>query len=319
MTPLNVLFMEYNWKDYFSFTKKERTGIYVLITLIGICIFVPRFFETTPLNDEVMATAISLQSAHRKQVNTDSASHVAYGKNRSAYKKIYDEPVNDRQSIDPFPFDPNTLDSAGWRKLGVSSRTARTIRNYVAKGGQFRKAGDLQKIYGLKKTDVDRLIPYVRITAPATSTMFNNKGKAPVKYVKTPPPLIDINQADTLAFISLPGIGSKLANRIVNFRDKLGGFYSVQQVGETFGLPDSTFQLIKPRLQCEPPALQKININTADINRLKQHPYIRWNVANAIVQYRQQHGAFHSPEDLQQIVLITPELYQKMAAYVTVE
>jgi competence protein ComEA len=93
----------------------------------------------------------------------------------------------------------------------------------------------------------------------------------------------------------------------------------VQQVGETFGLPDSTFQLIKSRLQCALVTIQKININTADVNRLKQHPYIRWNVANAIVQYRQQHGAFHSPEDLKQIVLITPELYQKMAAYVTVE
>jgi competence protein ComEA len=312
LTPLNVLFMEYNWKDYFSFTKKERTGIYVLLTLVGICFFIPRFFETTSLSDEAMASAINLQSAKREQVNADSARHVAYGKKRSAYKKIYDEPVNDRQSIDPFPFDPNTLDSAGWRKLGVSNRTARTIRNYVAKGGQFRKAGDLQKIYGLKKADVDRLIPFVRITAPAASIMFNNPGKAP-------PPLIDINQADTLAFISLPGIGSKLANRIVNFRDKLGGFYSVQQVGETFGLPDSTFQLIKSRLQCALVTIQKININTADVNRLKQHPYIRWNVANAIVQYRQQHGAFHSPEDLKQIVLITPELYQKMAAYVTVE
>jgi DNA uptake protein ComE-like DNA-binding protein len=310
--------MENNWKDYFSFTKKERTGIYVLITLIGICFFIPRLFETTSLSEEVMTTAINLQSAQREQVNTDSASNVSSGKKRSAYKERYDEPVIDRQAIEPFPFDPNTMDSAGWRKLGVSSRTARTIQNYVAKGGQFRKAGDLQKIYGLKKADIDRLIPFVRITAPTTS-VFNNPGKASVKYVKTPPPIIDINQADTLAFISLPGIGSKLANRIVSFRDKLGGFYSVQQVGEIFGLPDSTFQLIKPRLQCAPVTIQKININTADVNRLKEHPYIRWNVANAIVQYRQQHGAFHSPEDLQQIVLITPELYQKMAAYVTVE
>lgn len=310
--------MENNWKDYFSFTKKERTGIYVLITLIGICFFIPRFFETTSLSDEVMATAINLQSAQREQANTDSASHVSSGKKRSTYKERYDESVTDRQPMKPFPFDPNTLDSAGWRKLGVSSRTARIIQNYVAKGGQFRKAGDLQKIYGLKKADLDRLIPFVRITAPAAS-MFNNPGKAPVKYVKTPPPIIDINQADTMAFISLPGIGSKLANRIISFRDKLGGFYSVQQVGETFGLPDSTFQLIKPRLQCAPVTIQKININTADVNRLKEHPYIRWNVANAIVQYRQQHGVFHSPEDLQQIVLVTPELYQKMAAYVTVE
>ena len=140
-----------------------------------------------------------------------------------------------------------------------------------------------------------------------------------MKYVKAPPAMIDINQADTTAFIALPGIGSKLASRIVNFRNKLGGFYSVEQVGETFGLPDSTFQIIKPRLQCEPAGVQKININTADVNMLKQHPYIRWNVANAIVQYRQQHGVFSTREQLQQIVLVTPELYHKIEQYIAVE
>ncbi|HEX6430737.1 MAG TPA: helix-hairpin-helix domain-containing protein [Niastella sp.] len=311
--------MESNWRDYFSFTKKERAGIYVLITLIGICIFIPRFFKTTSIRDEVIATAIILQTARREQVKSDSTHHLSNREKRSTYNEIYYEPVNDQQVSKPFPFDPNTLDSAGWRKLGVNSRTARTIRNYVAKGGHFRNAGDLQKVYGLKKADADRLIPYVRIAAPAAAATFNNPGRTPLKYVKTPPPIIDINKADTVAFISLPGIGGKLANRIVNFRNKLGGFYSVQQVGETFGLPDSTFQLIKPRLQCAPVTIQKININTADVNQLKQHPYIRWNIANAIVQYRQQHGVFHSPEDLQQIVLITPELYQKMVAYVMVE
>jgi competence protein ComEA len=311
--------MESNWKDYFSFTKKERTGIYVLLTLIGICIIIPRFFKATSFSDELIVAAINLQKAHNEQGGRDSVKRSSYREKQSAYSENYYEPANDKPAIELFPFDPNTLDEQGWRKLGVSERTIRTIRNYVTKGGQFRHAGDLQKIYGLKKADYERLMPYIRIAAPAASSTFNNYGKAPVKYVKTPPPLIDINQADTLAFISLPGIGSKLANRIVNFRDKLGGFYSVAQVGETFGLPDSTFQLIKPRLQCAPAVIQKININTADVNRLKQHPYIRWNIANAIVQYRQQHGVFHSPEDLQQIVLIPPEVYQKIVAYVTVE
>ena len=310
--------MESNWKDYFSFTKKERTGIYVLLTLIGICIIIPRFFTTASLSNEVKAAAINLQTEQPTPMNS-GRKRLSYGEKQSAYKEIYYEPANEQQSVALFPFDPNTLDSTGWRKLGINGRIIHTIRNYVAKGGQFRHAGDLQKIWGLKKTDYDRLMPYIRITAPAASTTFYNSAKPPVKYVKAPPPIIDINQADTSAFISLPGIGSKLANRIVNFRDKLGGFYSVQQVGETFGLPDSTFQLILPRLQCAPVPMQKININTADVNVLKQHPYIRWNIANAIVQYRQQHGVFHSPQELQQIVLITPELYQKLVAYVTVE
>ena len=307
--------MENSWKDYLAFTKKERIGIYVLITLIGICALAPAFFNPSPPSEKLIAEAVDVQRMQLEKEKKEPGRRAFYKERQSPYHKIVDEPP---QAMEEFPFDPNTLDGEGWKKLGLNNRIIHIIQNYVAKGGRFRTATDLQKVYGFKKEDYDRLLPYVHIAAPAPSTTFNN-GKAPVKYVKPPPPVIDINLGDTAAFISLPGIGSRLANRIVNFRDKLGGFYSVQQVGETFGLPDSTFQLIKPRLQYTPVAVKKININTADAGTLKQHPYIRWNIANAIVQYRQQHGAFHSPEELQQIVLISPELYQKIAAYITIE
>jgi DNA uptake protein ComE-like DNA-binding protein len=253
----------------------------------------------------------------REPVNKEEMRRSRNNRQQAVYQEgLYDEPEKEPPVAALFPFDPNTLDAAGWKKLGLNDRTIRMIQHYKAKGGQFRKAADLQKMYGLKRTDFDRLAPYIQIAAPAP---FSNTSKPPVKYVKAPPAIIDINQADTAAFISLPGIGSKLASRIVNFRTKLGGFCSVQQVGETFGLPDSTFQLIKPRLQCAPVVLQRINLNTADVNALKQHPYIRWNIANAIVQYRQQHGVFSTREQLQQIVLVTPELYHKIEQYIAVE
>ena len=309
--------MESNWKNYFSFTKKERIGIYLLLALIAICITIPRFFKTTTFSEEVRVAALQLQKAPTEQVGKQAARPPFYNYKDSGYNDVHYEPVRDEPvKATLFPFDPNTLDAAGWKKLGINDRITRTIQHYLAKGGQFRTAADLQKMYSLRKEDFDRLMPYIRIAAlPPLYT----PGKPPVKYVKAPPAIIDINEADTAAFISLPGIGSKLASRIVNFREKLGGFYTVQQVGETFGLPDSTFQLIQPRLQCGRVIVQKININTADVNTMKQHPYIRWNIANAIVQYRQQHGVFRSPQELQQIVLITPELYQKLVAYVTVE
>jgi DNA uptake protein ComE-like DNA-binding protein len=302
--------MESNWKDYFSFTKKERTGIYVLLTLIAICITIPQFFRTATFSEEVRVEVMQLQKAPPEQ-------HYKQKERRPAYNDVFYGPEKEEPvKATLFPFDPNTLDAAGWKKLGINERTTRTIQHYLAKGGQFRNAADLQKMYSLKKEDFDRLMPYIRIATPPP---LYPPGKPPLKYIKAPPAIIDINQADTAAFIALPGIGSKLASRIVNFREKLGGFYSVQQVGETFGLPDSTFQLIQPRLQCGAAVLQKLNINTADANTLKQHPYIRWNIANAIVQYRQQHGLFRKPEELQQIVLITPELYQKLTAYIIVE
>ena len=128
--------------------------------------------------------------------------------------------------------------------------------------------------------------------------------------------VIDINEADTTAFIALPGIGSKLANRIISFREKLGGFYSVDQVGETHNLPDSTHQRVKSFLKVGDKQVKKININTADANTLKTHPYIRWNVANAIIQYRGQHGDYKSVDELKQIAIITPEVFEKISPYI---
>ena len=117
----------------------------------------------------------------------------------------------------------------------------------------------------------------------------------------------------------MPGIGSKLAQRIINFRSKLGGFYKTEQVAETFGLPDSTFQKIKSRLSISSSTIKQLNINTATVDELKTHPYIRYNIANAIVQYRAQHGNFAAVADIKKIMTVTDEMYNKVAPYVTVQ
>ena len=152
-----------------------------------------------------------------------------------------------------FYFDPNTLSKEGWQKLGIRDKTIKTIENYLSKGGHFRKPEDLQRVYGLRKNEYERLAPFIKIQPESkehTEKNFAAKNSSaenhvPLKSYRSLP--VDINSADTSAFIALPGIGSKLAARIINFRDKLGGFYSIDQVRETFGLPDSTFQKIKAK------------------------------------------------------------------------
>jgi DNA uptake protein ComE-like DNA-binding protein len=310
--------MENNWKDYFSFTRKERIGIIMLVALIGICTAVPYFFSSVTVPDKATVEAFNAQKAQIERSDMETAIQKSHGENYAQKTAYHNVQIN--RAVALFTFDPNTLNDEGWKKLGLNNRTIHTIQNYIAHGGRFYKPTDLQKVYGLKQDDYNRLLPYVQITiTEADKKSFDFSPKPKPKYVKAPPPIIDINQADTSAFIALPGIGSKLANRIVNFRDKLGGFYSVEQVAETYGLPDSTFLLIKSRLQCSSVTIRKININTSDAATLKQHPYIKWNIANAIVQFRQQHGAYHSPQDLQQIAIITPELFEKMVRYVAVE
>ena len=127
--------------------------------------------------------------------------------------------------------------------------------------------------------------------------------------------IVEINSADSAAWEALPGIGARLAARLIAFRDKLGGFYSVEQVKELYGLPDSTFQLLKPYLTVNAKLVHKININSAAKEELKVHPYIRWQLASMIVDYRKEHGTFASIDDLKKIQQITDDVFVKMAPY----
>ena len=144
-----------------------------------------------------------------------------------------------------------------------------------------------------------------------------NPGYAYPKFEKREPKKFEvfINSADTSDFIALPGIGSKLAGRIILFREKLGGFYSVEQVSETFGLADSVFQKIRPFLHLDG-EVKKISINSITIDQLKQHPYFRYKLANAIIAYRNQHGPFQSLEELKRISLVEDKTFDKIIYYI---
>ncbi len=117
---------------------------------------------------------------------------------------------------------------------------------------------------------------------------------------------------------AVPGIGAKLASRIVHYRESLGGFYAVDQVGETFGLPDSSFQKIKPYLQLGIFNLKRIDLNTAAKEILQSHPYIRWQIANGIIAYRLQHGGFQSVEELMQLAQMDSGKFKRMKPYLEV-
>ena len=225
-----------------------------------------------------------------------------------------------KRSIRLFYFDPNTVTDEGWRELGLRDKTIQTIRNFLSKGGRFRKAEDLQKIYGLFPDEYERLMPFIRIEA--LQSVKNETAEIEEKPSTRPAPpsrftVIDINLADTSAWIALPGIGSKLASRIVNFREKLGGFYAINQVAETFGLADSTFQKIRSWLKLDQPQLRKININTATLEELKAHPYIRFTLARPIVAYRSEHGPFTKLEDIKKVMAVTEEIYNKISPYLS--
>jgi DNA uptake protein ComE-like DNA-binding protein len=155
-----------------------------------------------------------------------------------------------------------------------------------------------------------------RITIPAarSTNKIPYRGPSSQKWQQS---VIEINKADTSDFISLPFIGSKLAARIVLFRQKLGGFYSRQQIAEVYGIADSVYHIIEKRLSCDPAAVTKVNVNTAGNDLLKQHPYIRWKFADALVAFRGQHGKFNALSELAQIKSIDSASLRKMMPYLS--
>ena len=307
-------------KDYFHFTKKERSGIIFLVCTILILILSPVFYSYL-IREEVFDPALFENEIAQLQVDSTGKN---FNKNSDDYYNDYSPIAKKYQPVKPevFFFDPNSASVKDWVRLGIKEKTASTIRKYISKGGKFNKPDDLKKIWGLHPQDVERLLPYVTIKNVVKEYPSYEKKEYPKNSFTRAPKIIqkvDINLADTSAYVALPGIGSKLSQRIIAFREKLGGFYSIDQVGETYFLPDSTFQKIKPYLILNGKAIKQININSASVDEMKSHPYLRYNLANAISQYRSQHGNFNSVEDVKKIMIVTEEIYKKASPYLTVE
>ena len=314
-----------NWRtivdDYFTFTRKERIGLLAVVFIIISITILPKV--QTGRRVAVPADTTWISAAKKLMRNADSGNEKSITDNGHLDDLAYDQSPQDRKpNTRVFDFDPNNLSIEQWKNLGLRDRTIATIHNYLRKGGHFYKPEDLKKIYGIRADEYKRLQPYIKIASTAKNDSTNifkpsaypkSDKKASKNY------FVDINIADTTQFIALPGIGSKLASRIVNFREKLGGFYSVDQIGEVYGLQDSTFQKIKPFLHLTVGPIKTININTATKDEMKSHPYIRWALANALVEYRNQHGNYTSIEDIKKMSAISDDVFAKLKPYIVVQ
>jgi competence protein ComEA len=312
-----------SWKTfvegYLRFSRKDRIGVLTLVALTALVYALPYIAPSKAEPPVLLHDSLDQFLNNQQGVATDE-----YG---TASERDRDFDYNPSPSLrgadltkgELFLFDPNTLDGDGWRRLGLREKTVRTILNYRSKGGRFYKKEDLQKIWGLPDGFYERVEAYINM--PEKENRYPDRTSFPEekKYEINAPKVVDINTADTSAWIALPGIGGKLAGRIVNFRNKLGGFYSVDQVGTTYGVPDSTFQKIKPLLRMSETPILKININAATKEELSKHPYINWKLANAVVAYREQHGTYNSVEDLKKIIILDEATFEQVKPYLSVQ
>ena len=128
--------------------------------------------------------------------------------------------------------------------------------------------------------------------------------------------IIELNSADSAKLTELKGIGASFARRIVNYRNRLGGFINKDQLKEVYGMDDDRFAEMQAQVSVDPSRIKKIHINKVDFDGLRHFPYLTFKQMNAIVQFREQHGNYASLNDMRYIAILNDEILRKIEPYI---
>jgi len=292
-------------KDWFTLSSRERMGMLVLLVLTMLMLVINLILRFYPIQ--------------QKQYDYSNYQH-DLELFRSSLRPSGDVPETeaeekDQETVERFPFDPNTATENEMTRLGMEQRIARRILSYRGKGGRFREKEDLLKIYGFDRILYATLAPYIIIQK--TEVHESIISKPAEEYFHAHP--IEINSSDTSLLKELKGIGPVLASRIIKYRDLLGGYYSVDQLKEVYGISDSLFLTIRDCLDIDTALVCKISVNEAGEARLKRHPYIGNYRARAIVTYRKTNGCIQSTEELVRNKIIPENQEDRINAYLSFE
>ncbi len=276
--------------DYFYFSQKERRGIFMLLSIILILIFInlfviPNISQEKPIDK--LAFIAWVDSLTQKPLEQVEAKTIEY-----------------------FKFNPNLITKEDWLKLGLSEKQTQTILNYRNAGGKFFKKEDLKKIYSISETQYQKLEPFISISK---SKKEKRKNYAPQKKLH-----IELNTTDSVELIKIYGVGAVFASRILKYRNLLGGYTHPSQLVEVYGIDSGKFENIKHNFTaCDTAKINQLNINTADFKKLLKHPYISYEFVKFIVNARKVEK-IKSVDDLREPKYISDSLFMKLRPYLKI-
>lgn len=304
--------------NFFHFNKQERNGVFVLCMIIAV-LFAVRLLMPLMSGDDNQVQLIT--------INIQPQVVSSYEKNKQFLKEKsndFDAVESDKTiSNERFVFNPNTVTSEDAQKLGFSKKLSATLINFRNKGGKFFKPEDLKKLYGLSPKLYEDLEGYILIPSHQGATkkenkrdsVFTNTPRTYEKktYTKT---IVEINSADSLSIVFLKGIGPGFTKRIIKYRTMLGGFHSVSQLKEVYGMTDSLFLILSSQIQLNANAITKIPINVIDFNSLRKHPYFNFQSAQAVINYRSKHGKL-TETDIKNLGMFSDEKLRLILPYLS--
>ena len=298
-------------RKWFSFSKGERVAIVTILALILVlilaCLFRPSRKSLSDASLHNLDSLLALRQAAIEQQQQQQA-----------------EKPQEVAELHPFPFNPNTITEEEWLQIGLTDRQVRNIMNYKAKGGKFYSKNDLGKLYTISEEEFAQLEPF--IVLPEVQRNTGNKtvskkkeeqkvdGSKPVE--KKAIPIVDLNTVDSITLVELPQIGPYTAVRILEFREKLGGFVNKEQLRDVKGMDDARFAAIQPYINLGAFEIQKVDVNRADFKTLVHHPYLSYEQVKRIFNQREKRGMIKNWAQLEELLKEEGEVNPLLERYV---
>lgn len=271
-------------KSHFKFSNKQRNGIFILLLLIIIIqivlVCIDFYPDTLNSNSEILAQ-------YRKEI--DSLKSIKQNKNNQP--KIY-------------PFNPNFITDYKGYKLGMTSEEIDRLHNFRANNQWVNSAKDFQKVTKVSDSLLAVLSPYFKF--PEWVNSQKHKHYKPQysksKKTKTSAEKTDLNIATAEQLKKVYGIGEKLSQNIINYRQKHNGFIADIELNEIYGLSPEVIENIKQHFTVKTPKpILTHNLNTATIEELVTIRYIDYEIANHIIEERTLRDGFKNLEDLTKV------------------
>lgn len=294
-------------KEWYTLSKSQRRGTVVLFILFLAAIMFKMFYSFETDNQAVYFANIHIQNTDDKAINK------------------FDKSNFHKDSL--FFFDPNTVTEYEMQVLGFSEKLIKNIINYRQAGGKFYNAESLKKLYTMNDSVYNIIVPYVLINKDFTD---KSAGRGLVKDEQKDTSAtkkflsqnfqqkiigIELNSADSIQLDKLKGVGKVLSARIIKYRNRLGGYYSVEQLKEVYGITDSSYKYIitKNKITVDTQLIRKINISTADFKTLIRHPYFNYN-KDVIIKILKSQKQGLSKEKL--LGIVGEEQWKKLRYYI---
>lgn len=205
-------------------------------------------------------------------------------------------------------FDPNTADIDRLTEFGFDRFQANNVIQFRKREGKFKSKNELLKIYGVDSVFYKAIEKHILIELPNEITSLNSNRVNPH---------VELNSADTTELMKLAGIGFVYANRIIKYRNLLGGFHSTSQLLEVYNLPAETIKNIENSISVDTTLIKRIRINFAEYADLLRHPYLNKTQVATILKHRDINGPFQSIGQLETNGLIDTDTFQKLKPYLT--